>query len=88
MTEFYSQVATAAADLDVLHLVPVVSHRVPVEAAVLVPTAGVGGLARVEKVVAAEMLLALGLPDVCLTELNTSQSSLISPGPPHHTHRV
>ena len=47
------------------------------EAAVLVPTAGVGGLTRVEKVVAAEMLLALGLPDVCLTELNTSQSSLI-----------
>ena len=53
------------------------SHRVPVEAAVLVPTAGVGGLTRVEKVVAAEMLLALGLPEVCLTGHNTSQSSLI-----------
>ena len=68
----YSQVSTAAADLDVLHLVPVVSHGVPVEAAVLVARAGVGGGARVEEVVAAEMFLSLGLPNVRLTEENKS----------------
>ena len=43
------------------------------EAAVLVATAGVGGGARVEEVVAAEMLLSLGLPHVCLSEHNEPQ---------------
>ena len=40
------------------------------EAAVLVASAGVGGGSRVEEVVAAEMFLALGLTNVCLTEHN------------------
>ena len=68
--KFCSQVSTAAADLDVLNLVAVMGHRVPVEAAVLVATAGVGGGSRVEEVVATEMFLSLGLTDVRLTEDN------------------
>ena len=40
------------------------------EAAVLVATAGVGGGARMEEVVTAEMFLSLGLANVRLTEHN------------------
>ena len=77
--KFYSQVSTAAADLDVLNLVPVVSHGVPVEAAVLVATAGVRGGPGMEEIVAAEMFLPLDLAFVCLTEQNNPDGSASAP---------
>ena len=55
-------------------------HRVPVEAAVLVATAGVGGGARMEEVVTAEMFLSLGLANVRLTEHN-NPADRSDPGP-------